>query len=712
MWLWLVSAFAQDTLIVLQASPGARVEDLPTHGPAWFELAIHDNRVALREQLPASARHLRDIETVSVGAGTTYLRLHADRDDLALQATAADGEVRILLSPTSREREIAPPPEPAAYAVLVGPEPPARRVRTPPVIPITPLVGDARTYRQDPRHIPLGVVPWTGAGDETLPVELQAPPDSWYAADGFRAVLTGPTGREHQTVARFLLAQTYLEQGIPHEAVYYLERTLGRRGPWEPSLPHLQMARAQLGRGDVERARAHCRKAAMRGGDELLVLRCLGAVALQDGEPPPRHLALAIEERATDGESLLLAAELMMADLDYAAARRMATSATSGLQGRTLGHARMIMGDASYFLGDPEAAAESWTVAARLGFAEVVGTRRVMAQLAKAPRRTWGRHVPYLEKLARRGEEGAIEAHYLLGQIAEVFPDPERAARHYHAVWDASAETAMASDIPERLVAMCERYAGHLEEGERWADLVVFSDVCWRDDLDHLAADTTLSERWARGYVELGLVGEALKVQRRVVRVRNELDREAVEPLLLLAELYTRSGRPREALETVAYVRERLKQDAADPRLLLREAEAHAAMGEVAAARRVWTVALGRPEVAAAARRSLGLLDAFEGRCADAVLRLSDEDASQQLAKARCALTLGRAAEAEAAAADVVVNADEAFADEGNWLLGAAAFAQRRPEQVADPTGSGALWAAVLAEEEAAAAFDATLTGP
>lgn len=706
-------ALGQNTSLLFRTSPGARVESLPTHGPEWFELAVLDNRVGLRAQMPPSARYVRDFETVAVGAGTTYIRIQADRNDLELTATISSKGLRLVLGPAKSERKIPDVFEPAPYDVLVSANPPIRRMRNPPAVAIFPLAGDARTYRQDPERVPLGVETWTGVGDETLPLELQALPDSWRAADGFRAVLTGPTSREHQVAARLMLAQTYLDLGIPHEAAYYLDKTLGRPGAWPASLPHLQMARAQMGKGDFVMAREHCRKAALRGGDELIVLRCLGAVALADGEPAPRHLALAIEQRAEDGESLLLAAELMMADLDYEAALRLGTVAADELKGRAHGNAMMIVGDANYFLGKAEPATEAWTVAAREGHAGVVAARRVMSQLAKAPRRTWVRHVPYLEKIAARGGEGALEAHYLLGQIAEYFPDPEQAARHYHAVWDASAETALQSDIPERLVSMCDRYARHLEEKERWADLVVFADVCWRADLDALAADTGLSEAWARGYFELGLVDEALNIQRRVVRVRNQLDREEVGPLVLLAEFYTRSGRPREALETVDYVRERIPGPAGnDPRLLLRTAEAHAAMGDSARARTVWMRALGRPEVAAAAKRSLGLLDAFEGRCADAVLRLTDEDVSQQLARSRCALTLGRAADAELEAAAVVVNGDDAFSEEGNWLLGAAAFAQRRPESIAEAEGDSALWAAVLEEEAAARRFDDTLKRP
>jgi hypothetical protein len=699
----------EESQIFLSTSPTARVEVLPTHGPEWFEIAVLDNRVSLRDQMPRSIRYVRNIETVAVGSGTTYVRIQAERDDLELTADASVEGLLLKLAVGSGVRAMEKVMEPAPYEVLVGTTPPLRRRRALDALPIFPLIGDARTYRPEPDAIPLGVEDWTGVGLEHLPLQLQAKPTGWFAADGFREVLTGPSTRDEQGIARLLLAQTYLAKGIPHEAAYYLDAVIGQSGPWHPALPHLQMARAQIGRGDFDAAAEQCRAAAARRGDELVVLRCLGAVAVQTGSPAPRHLALAIEQRATDGRSLLLAAELMMADLDHAAANRLAVEASKDLKGRTLGHAKMIVGDTAFFTGKPELASEAWAVAARNGFSGLVDVRRSMAQLATKPRRTWSREVPYLEKLALRSG-GELEARYLLGQIAEYFPDPEEAARQYHAVWDASATTAYRSDIPERLVAMCDRYAGHLKDEERWTDLAVFARVCWRSDLDRLAADTSLSESWARAYLELGLVDDALRVQRRVVRVRNELEREEVGPLIRLASLYTRSGRPNEALETVEYVKERMTGAArTDPRLLLRQAEAHAALDDPAAARRLWTAALRSPSVEPVARRALGLLDAYEGKCAAAVLRLTTADASQRLARSRCALDLGNAAEAELEASDVMINGDDAFIEEASWLLGASAFAQRRTDAVEEAEGGAALWAAVLAEEAEAQAFGALL---
>lgn len=707
----LLTALAEEpSILVFQTTPGARVESLPTIGPEWFEIAVLENRVSLRDQLPRDARYMRDIETVSVGAGTTYIRIHADRKDLQMTRRELDNGLELTFSPGTEEREVVPMPEPAPYEQLVGENPPLRRIHEPGELPIRPLIGDARTYRFRSDEVPLGIEMWTGLGEEKLPPELQVAPLSWESADGFRAVLTGPYPRDEQRVAKLLLAETYLYKGIPHEAVYYLDDLLDQPGPWGRALPHLQMARARLGKGEFDEAAASCRKAAAVGAEPIVALRCLGAVALQTGAPAPRHIALALEERAEDSMSLLLAAELMMADMDHEAARRLAGEARKELRGRPLGRAQMTFGDASYFLADFDEAKEAWTVAGRNGHQDLVRVRRVMVELAQTPRRTWGRQVPFLEKLARLGGTSGMEAEYLLGQIAEYFPDPATAARHYHAIWDEDATTARRSDIPERLVALCDRYVDHLEKDRRWSELAIFAGTCWRPDLDRLAADTHLSEAWARAYVELGLVSDALAVQRRVVRVRNELEREELDPLILLANLYTRSGRPREALETVDYIHEVLPRDQhRDPRLVLVLGDAHAAMGNNAEARKHWTRALASNDTRVMAKRSLGLLDAFEGRCASAVLRLSDEDESQQLAKARCALELGRNAQAERTASAVVVNGDAAFLEEGSWLAGAAAFYAGRAEKVTDPEGGSKLWAKVLEEEGASQAFDELL---
>ncbi|MCA9572806.1 MAG: hypothetical protein KC656_33440, partial [Myxococcales bacterium] len=307
----LIAPAAEDSRLLFETSPGARVEVLPTHAPEWFELAVLDNRVGLHEQLPRSARFVKDIETVGVGAGTTYIRIQAERDDLRLTAEKVPKGVRLVLEVADGPREIEPVFEPAPYEQIVGDSPPPRRVRNPADVPIRPFTGDARTYRYVPDEVPFGLDDWSGVGDEKLPAQLQVPPTTWEAADGFREVLTGPSGRGDRRAAELLLAQVYLAKGIPHEAAYYLRDVVGKPGPWEPALPHLQLARAEIGRGNLDAAEAQCREAAKAGGDELVVLRCLGAVALQTGHPAPRHLALAIEQRATSGKALLLAAELM-----------------------------------------------------------------------------------------------------------------------------------------------------------------------------------------------------------------------------------------------------------------------------------------------------------------------------------------------------------------------------------------------------------------
>jgi tetratricopeptide (TPR) repeat protein len=774
---------AEEAALTLAVTPGAEAEALPPAQPGVLEIAVTGNRVSLHRQIQqvrASGNlylpGVRDFEALSLGGGRSFLRIRVSDATKRAVPTVEDGRLSVAFVDVDGGSESATmgPFEGPLPVSLLASAPPPRRPANPPSRPLVPLVGDASHARIDPLDIPLDRSSHPGGDALWVPpvpvvgptAPLHRPPTSWSAIDGYRAVLTtGVPSETVETAARMRLAQAHLRLGMPHEADYYLRAVLHHHTNVAlPADVHLLSAQARVGVGDWEGARTHCIAASELGAPPAWVLPCLGALAFETGVPAPTDVGRAIgalettEGVPTNGVHLLLAAQLLASDHRYTEAARLAERSIDALMAdisadlhgpstrEHLGRAWLTLGDARYLLSEDDAAAEAWTRAARLGFSRLVRLRRAMRELSTRPRRTWGRTIPWLDRQTRDGSPAAVEAHYLLAQIESAYSDPAGAARRYSQIWDLDPARTLRSDVPERQLAACEDRLLDLADAGRWADTLVFAKSCWRPELDWLAADTRVQETLADAWDAVGLVKPALQHQRRAVQVRNQLGRDDLPSLLDLADLYTRSGRAQEALETVEYVRSSLPAEVRrDPRISLVEAEAWAALGEpdravrlLASAERV--SAATHPGVPERARTSIALLEARRGRCDRALPRLEDlaleealapsaVDAPAEgsrrgppldfdrvrrretqidllLARSRCRLEAGDttgAAEDAARANALEREALPATSGEGAWLEASIA-AREEPE--GDPpvdTSKDGIWASLLAEERLAA---------
>ncbi len=784
--------FAEEATLALAVTPGARAELLPSTQPGVLEVAVTDNRVSLHGQLQEirSSGNLylpgvRDYEAISLGGGRSFLRIRLSDATQQADVAVVDGRLVVRFTPTagsgtSESSETAPffgPFEGPLPVSVLATDPPARRPAMPPSRPLVPLLGDASYTRIDPLDVPLDRTSHpAGDGIWVPPVPEEGPtaalhrsPDDWWAIDGYRELLTtGVPDATVETSARLRLAQAHLRLGMPHEADYYLRSVLAAETNVAlPADVHLLAAQARLGLGDWEGARAHCVAASDLGAPPAWVLPCLGALAFETGVPAPTDVGRAIgaleptDGNPTHGVHLLLAAQLLASDHRYGEAARLAERAIDALKADIsadlagpatrdhLAHAWLTLGDARYLQADDEGATSAWTQASRLGMPRLARLRRGMRELASQPRRTWGQSIPWLDRQTRDGSPVAVEAHYLLAQIETAYSDPAGAARRYSQIWDLDPERTLRSDVPERQLEACEGRLMELAHDQRWADTLVFAKSCWRPELDWLAADTRAQESLADAWDGMGLVDPALKHQRRAVQVRNQLGRDDLPSLLDLADLYTRSGRPQEALETVEYIGSSIPAaQRGDPRIGLVEAEAWAALGEPDRALRLLVrgerASVERhPGVAARATTLAALLEARRGRCDRALPRLEDlpldapfeeqvaelerrdrergirrerrgirppnvevtlareERIDLLLARSRCRMEASdpAGAAADAARADALEReAGSADPGEGAWLQSAIASATPQP----DRPDSTDIWAALLDEEERA----------
>lgn len=702
-----LTALAQDSVSLrFKTTPGATVEVLPRIEPDILELAVIDNRVSLHRQLPKKAfvPWVRDMEALSVGGGRTYMRIRVSRENVAVVPRMDDQGILLRLEP-GEPPEYGPLDVPVPDRHLFYDPPPRRPVR-PPERPLVPLIGDASLARIDPTEVPIETPSWAPSPTEVLGELLTVDPVDWQSVDGYRRVLTESPKPEQQLAARYRLAQAHLALQLPREADYYISAVLeDDTVDWPADAVHLVAAQAKIGLGEWESAREHCVEAARAGADRKWTLPCLGAVSFATGNPAPTDVARAIGSMEEPGsaEHLVLAAQLLASDHRYDEAERIAKRALKRSE-EPDARAWLTLGDAQYLQENDDSAADSWTHASRLGLGPIVAVRRAMLELSASPRRSWGKKIPWLDGVTQAANEpAAIEAAYVLAQIELAYSDPEGAAQRYAHIWDTDPELALRSDIPERQLEACEGRILDLAAEERWADEVVFAKSCWRPALDFLAADTSVQESLADAWQGLGLDGPALTHQRRAVAVRNQLDRDTVDSLQRLAELYTRTGRPKEALETVAYVRARLPApERDDPRLLLREAEAHLAMD----AEPLALAALARAErldpVKTEATRLHGLLDATAGRCVDALRRLAPfEDSGSLLARSRCHLELG---DLDAAARDselALASTSDELQAEAAWIRAATALKSdgALPDEIPGSDLAAPIWGDLLEEE-------------
>jgi len=705
-------AFAESPpgIVELTVSPETEVVRFPRVEPARIDLALYGNRVELDRQLEGrSTFHLRQAWASTVGGGTWFVTLHVDDPQVDLGWSLEEGRLRLTLAPGEPALQ-APYPSLVEPALLLDDPPPRRPAATPPLT-LHPFLGDASTMRMTPEQAFRGM-------PRVRTVEVATYSSSMAAIDAYREMWATTDAVDVRGAALSRMAVAYANLDLDREALHYFHRALDM-GRDDPELA-LAMAKTQVAMGRAGEARSSCRYAARRGADDDDVLACLGGAALLDGHPSPSHVGRALLASTADGHRRLLAAQLLQSDHRHDEAlpilERLAEQGSPAVAAS--------LGDARFATGDLRGAVEAWEGAARSRRYRNLAVLRVrMAEMLAEGPGSFPSAVPMLLERSDRGGAVGDEAHYLLAQIGAIHIDPDLVSEQLNQLWDESPERALASDVPERLVSTCATRMRYLRD--RPVDALDFFARCWRSELDGLVTDPESLEVASRSMAALGLPDDALTLQLRATTLRTRGGEDDPAALAWLGELHLRTGRPEDALETVAYVREldtyeegrragTEESQRLEVQLALSEGQAHLDLERPEKALRAWARPASTLPGAGELAVRRGWLLAGLGRC-DEALPLLDDRTESRLARARCLLALGRPAEAREAVAELADDTEVAPAvrEDASWLSGVGGFAagEGPPDPTVDEGGEpgrdvDAIWAALAEEEARARAFE------
>ncbi|HHO51041.1 MAG TPA: hypothetical protein ENK18_09270 [Deltaproteobacteria bacterium] len=301
-------------IIAFSASPDAEVVVHPRSDPLRIDVMVRRNRVPLDRQLDGlTARHLSEIEVVSIGGGTWFVTLYVERPEIVVVPQVIPGKLVLRLRP-GRVGTIEVPEAPTLRELLD--DPPQRLPAPPPPLALSPLRGDASTLKLRPDLVLQDLPVWRIRGRELSKLQ------GWPAVDAYRMELALHDHPARQAATRYHLGLEHLGLGWYREAAFYLEETLASDVPYDVPAVALATARAQLVLDRTQRSRELCRMAADNGAEDVAVLVCLGAVALKDGTPSPTAVGRALEQASLVPSHRLLAAQLLQQDHRHAEARQ------------------------------------------------------------------------------------------------------------------------------------------------------------------------------------------------------------------------------------------------------------------------------------------------------------------------------------------------------------------------------------------------------
>ena len=695
--LTLCTAWAQEDpravgRVGLQLSEGATVQLFPRVKPDVVELIITGQDGSVSEFFRGrSTAWTSDMAAYSIGNGSWLARLYLSADDLDVDLLQEGSEWTIQIEKgTATVLDL--PPALGAAELFAGE---LKRSAAPrPPTPLHPLDGDALTITMNPREYRMFIPEWQPSlpvrqPDRTLLVWPETVTMS--TIDGYREVLTSTPLVRSKLIALYRLGTGYLELGIYHESLHYMDRlaelaalhpeevermrkeVVRGKSPWNRFTVSLYRAQAALALGRFDVARERCREAMDRGAPESHVLECLGVVSLGTSDPPPSETGRALASTTGRPQALLLAAQLLQLDHRHKEAEALLRTASQHLEGPLRQQALINLGDARFAHGDLEGAREAWRwVGAEGDLADVLNLRGKMVGMVEKGPRAWTESVPVLHQYAHRRTAAGAEAGYLLAQIAESLGDTEGAAEHLNNLMNRQRAAVLESDVPERLWRVVERRLSHLNRQRRILDQATFYRDHYRAELRPFVTNTYQLEQVTEAFESLGLYDMALYTQVEVFAIQTKQLKDTPKSLLKLVRLYVWTKRYGEALETISYAR--TVDDMADMEgeISLLEGIALENLGRRESARTAFQRAMETPATRVEGLARLALLDALEGRCDEALPGLDELarvnqgdvpddilDGRVHIALARCLLSNQQDEAALAAAAEGAGRADD-----------------------------------------------------
>lgn len=700
-WWWLGSALARP--LGFETTAGARVEVLPRTRAEVVELAITDNRAYLRRTVAAWrdpalwGAHLDD-----VGGGVEFVVLHLRETDRVVRVV----EVRphhweLVLEPGLVEL-LPMSPVPTIDELLADPP---RRPSPTPEGALLPLLRDARPYGLDPTTLRLEI-PEPSPEEQHRDV-LGAPGlPGWDEIERLRAL--APSVADPDALAELYrrLGDAHTALGMEREAIYYYGRADAVGTPSAAVLLARADAAFRIRRWGV--ARASCADAAATDAPREEVLLCLAVVSQATAHPAPAPTGRALAAVATRRTSRFLAGDLLLRDGYADEAWPLLDAAAREMRGEAREVAWLAAGDASLLRGDPELAREAYHRARHGRLDPLLTLRETLVSMVLDGTRRWSSWVPELVDHAEGGGMSAPDAWWVLAQVHRRYGDSASEAEALAALWDGHPRGRRAAEVGERLLTACADRVGVLARDQRDAELVQTWSRCWRPDLVRYVDDASLLGPVADAWERLGFTDRALAVQQLLAEALAVQGIEDFDGLLRLARLQL-PAEPRHALDTVTYTRRLAKTTAERAELRLVEADALAALGDGAAARRVWAGITAPAGAADRARLAQARFALDSGDCAAAVAGLAGRVRERppadalpgdvELRLAHCEARLGDDPAATAFAALALQRTeDPSIREEAKWL--ATAVGTRAGTPIADELRSEAGTFRLLRSEE------------
>ena len=681
---WVTPAQARP-LFKIEVEPYTEVQVFPRVKERITTFVVRGCESDLRAELGGrSAAGIRTIDVMAIGGGAWIVTAELFKSKHDLEITVEDAH--LLIGLIDRKADVIPVAKtPPSLAQLFSGKLEGDKYVAPKV-PITFLSGEALAPALDVRtYEPI---------TPSLPISQNQP--TWTEIDRARKRMLHAKTQSQAAPALYALGWLHLELGFDREGRYYLEQLSEMPGTLKASTVAMARARADLATGHWDEARERLREAWKAGAPESWVLESLALVSLATSNPPKAPTARALASSTGRPEALLLSAELLQRQGLYSESLPYIETIGDRIGPAYLPGLALRIGDARLMTGDYTGALNAYKSAE----ADMRGVRSIHANLLEVEISEWANQIPQLSAFASRGQgRPSAEALYLLSQLRMTLGEDSGAIEDLSRLiqFDRPYEVIL-SDVPDRLWALYARRIHAFHDRERWFKIAALHELVWSERMRNAIKDPHILEKVADAYEQLGLDDRALVVLRDAFSLLLARNQDSAELVFRLAGLYHRTDRPREGLDTLAYLEAKKLPDGMKWSVALLKANLYADLDDYDKAASFLRTAALHPPYREEAMLRLGMLEAESGQCARATAPLSrlllpaqrrrrDIASRPYLALARCLLAQGRYDEAAQAAREAAGRSQSI--EESRYAIYLTSKAEQTLER--DPTVTASL---------------------
>ncbi len=688
-----VMAADSPTTVDLRVSEGTTVTTFATNDPLRIDIGVYGNHEDLAPQtLDIHRSWLQQVRAASVGEETWFVSWYMVTPH-SITAQVEGGRLRVDIG----NGRLAASGEVLDLDLLIA-NPGPRYVDVTGLGVPSLLGGDGRW--------PLP--PLVAFTEQVAGFPTEVTNASWEEVDRLKSERAKATDDAARAKIDASLGAQHLALHWPREARFYARRA-GRIAEGTAELDWM-VVKASLEAKDLPSVQRACADLLQHNAPAALVARCLGAVALETGSPPPAEVARALLAADDTPRGHALAATLFLADR----MPEVAVEIMGPVGPDTDPWGALAVGDAALARGDADVARKGWGRAGDLLSPDAIRVRRLAADRLDNPAVVWSRELPNLERILDGDDPAGADAGRLAAGIALALGDTPEAGRLLHNVVARFPRRATRSEIPAELARICAIRSHDLAVPYRAVDEVAWHTTCWHPRVDEVIADPTPLAELRDALRVLGAYAEALDVDLRIAAIETRERGETRESLRSLATSYAQTGRVAEAIATLAYARGTLGVDDGDHEPDRIAALAYERAHQWDLARGAWQQLAKDEATAIEAKGEIARLDANNGRC-DAAEPVLVSAIANNVADATDRLALAACRSVTSGDVDLVLGPlvdDPEATDEAVWLT-AVAHAGRSPGPPLPPGTSpgNRLENRLVLEESHHAAFRAAHAG-